>query len=142
MLVSLSSATKTSGISPGTTSGRSHSGGKPVAGDTLTVAHPGQEKAIIHTSQVGPYRVEVTSSKCLWCDKSALGPRTAPQLGTRLPLEDLDDIFAGEESRSFTPVFPCWRKAIERHGHHIKANSRWSDDSLRLEYQSNSAWIM
>lgn len=79
-----------------------------------------------------PHRVEVTSSECLWRDKLAWGISTAPQLGTRLTLEDLENIFAGVESGSFTPVFPCWEKAMERHGSDIKVDLGWSDDSLRL----------
>lgn len=67
----------------------------------------------------------------------ALRTSIAPQLGTRLTLEDLDNIFAGEESRTFTPVFPCWSKVVERHVYDIKVDFGWSDDSLKLGYQNN-----
>lgn len=59
------------------------------------------EKAISHHPQVGRYRVEITSSERLWCGKFALGISTEQQLGTRLTIEDFDEIFAGEESRAF-----------------------------------------
>lgn len=59
------------------------------------------EKAISHHPQLGRYRIELTSSERLWCGKFALGISTEQQLGTRLTVEDFDEIFAGEESRAF-----------------------------------------
>lgn len=59
------------------------------------------ERAMSLHPQIGRYRVEITSSERLWCGKFALGISTEQQLGIRLTVEDFDEIFAGEESRTF-----------------------------------------